>query len=148
MKLAHSILVSTSAAAFLCCVTPAHAADAKERDPYQECLKRFQDNTHWAGCGVTELARQEALLADAWRQAKAAIAENGDDAEAKRLLHEQRQWIKWKDASCELYNAGDFGRLGEALSFYGCKISVIKDRISDLNGYIPEDEVPEQKPPQ
>src|SRR6478609_7500292 len=74
-------------------------------DPtYDKCIAGTSTNSEWARCGSTYLKRLE------------------------------RAWISFKDASCQLFANGHFGREGQVVHFVGCRAAIIKARIADLNG--------------
>jgi uncharacterized protein YecT (DUF1311 family) len=106
------------------------AGPASADDAYMKCIDNTSTNPEWAGCGEIYLKRLDDALNVAWKKAYESI----DGESRAQLLQEQRTWIKFKEASCQFYMNGSFGREGQVLHFYGCRGPVIKARISDLNG--------------
>ena len=95
-----------------------------------KCIDSTATNPEWAGCGELHLKRLDDALNAAWKKAYASL----DGQSRKQLLQEQRAWIRFKDASCQFYANGSFGREGQVLHFYGCRGAIIEARVSDLKG--------------
>lgn len=113
------------AAAALLSAAPPSAADA-----YTQCINGTSTNPEWAACGEAYLRRLDADLNEAWKKANASLY---DEASRAQLLREQRAWLKFRDASCQFYANGSFGREGAVLHFYGCRAGVVEARVSDLD---------------
>ena len=105
-------------------------APASVDDTYMKCVDSTSTNPEWAGCGEVYLKDLDGALNAAWKKAYASL----DGPSRTQLLQEQRAWIKFKDASCQFYANGSFGREGQVLHFYGCRSAILKARISDLQG--------------
>lgn len=106
------------------------ASSPSADDAYSHCIDSTSTNREWAGCGEAYLMRLDDALTAAWKKANASFSDRQTRAE---LLQEQRAWIRFKDASCQFYANGSFGREGQVLHFYGCRAAIIKARISDLS---------------
>ena len=103
---------------------------------YDVCMQRARTNLEYQECGGEELARQEARLAASWKVAYASLIVDSVATEVERqarqaLLEEQRAWIRYKDSSCNHWQHG-YGREGQVIDFYGCRIAVIKERERHL----------------
>jgi uncharacterized protein YecT (DUF1311 family) len=108
------------------------SAGPASADPvYDKCIDRTATNAEWAGCGAEYLERLDRALNIAWKKAISSLDDQKTRAE---LLAEQRAWIKFRDASCQIYANGYFGREGQVLHFVGCRAAIIEARISDLKG--------------
>jgi len=100
-------------------------------DPaYDKCIERTSTNSEWAGCGAAYLKRLDGALNVAWKKATASL---GDQRSRAQLLEEQRAWIKFKDASCQPFANGSFGREGQVVHYVECRAAIFEARISDLN---------------
>lgn len=100
-------------------------------DAWQQCIDNTATNVEWGGCSATYLKRLDNELNAAWKKAYASL----DDVQSRAsLLQEQRAWLKFKDASCQYYANGSFGREGQVLHFAACQGEIIEARIKDLNG--------------
>ena len=96
---------------------------------YEQCIKSTSTNTEWASCGAAYLKRLDNALNAAWKKTVSSL-----DAKSRaQLLREQQAWIKFKDASCQFYANGDFGREGQVVHYVECRAAIIEARISDLN---------------
>lgn len=101
-------------------------------DPtYDKCIAGTSTNSEWARCGSGYLKRLDRALNVAWKKAVSSL---GDEQSRAQLLKEERAWISFKDASCQLFANGHFGREGQVVHFVGCRAAIIKARIADLNG--------------
>lgn len=106
----------------------AQASPALADTLYDKCVNATDTNYGWAECGGAYLKRADAALNAAWKQIFA-----GTTGKTRAdLLKEQRAWIAYKDASCNFYSNGDWGREGEVLHFYGCRGAVIEHRTAEL----------------
>jgi uncharacterized protein YecT (DUF1311 family) len=111
-------------AVLLLWIGPAHADRT-----YDKCIESTTSNTEWAGCGTAYLKRLDAALNAEWKKAMSSLQKGQSRAE---LLREQQAWIKFKDASCQIYASGSFGREGQVVHFVECRAAIIQARISDL----------------
>jgi Uncharacterized protein conserved in bacteria len=96
---------------------------------YDQCVKGTSTNTGWASCGAAYLKRLDNALNAAWKNTVSSL----DGKSRAQLLREQQAWIKFKDASCQFYANGDFGREGQVVHYVECRAAIIEARISDLN---------------
>jgi len=109
---------------------------APAKSSYDGCMERAFTNVEMQDCGSAELKRQEARLAATWKAAYASlmvdsVATEGERQARQALLEEQRAWIQYKDSSCNHWQHG-YGREGQVIDFYGCRIAVIKERERHL----------------
>jgi uncharacterized protein YecT (DUF1311 family) len=100
-------------------------------DIWQQCIGNTATNVEWGGCSATYLKRLDDGLNAAWKKACASL---DDEQSRASLLQEQRAWLKFRDASCQYYANGSFGREGQVLHFAACRGAIIEARITDLNG--------------
>lgn len=99
-------------------------------DPvYDKCIATTSTNSQWAGCGTSYLKRLDGALNAAWKKALSSL---GDQQGRAQLVQEQREWIKFKDASCQLFANGSFGREGQVIHYVECRAAILEARISDL----------------
>lgn len=97
---------------------------------WQQCIDSTTTNVEWGGCGVNYLSDLDDELNAAWKKANASL----DDKQSRtQLLDEQRAWLKFRDASCQIFANGAFGREGQVLHFASCRGEILKARIADLN---------------
>jgi uncharacterized protein YecT (DUF1311 family) len=128
----------------LCLATSLQAqsrpAPAPSSRAYDRCMQAAETNAAFQDCGERELTRQEALLTAAWRAANAMFdpfvtpgPEYDEEMVRSKqaLLAEQRAWIHYKDLACRQWLDG-FGREGQVIHFYSCRIGVVADRVRDL----------------
>ncbi len=99
-------------------------------DAWRHCIDATTTNTEWSGCGAAYLDRLDTELNAAWKRANADL----DQPSRNQLLEEQRAWLKFRDASCQVYANGAFGREGQVLHFTACRGEIIEARIATLNG--------------
>lgn len=97
---------------------------------YDKCINSTSTNTDWSRCGSAYLKRLDGALNAAWKKALSSLEGNG----RAQLIQEQRAWIKYRDASCQYYANGEFGREGQVVHYVTCRAAIIEARISDLNG--------------
>ncbi|MCH2497369.1 MAG: DUF1311 domain-containing protein [Erythrobacter sp.] len=110
------------------------ATSAKADSYLDKCIAAGSgSSSHHYKCATEFMAREDKALNQTWRRVYGSL----DDGIAKTaLLEEQRAWIKYKDASCELYeDSAQFGSIGWSVSRPMCKIKVIQQRIRELEGY-------------
>ena len=111
-------------------VTLALAASLALDDGYDACMEAAVTNPDFIKCGGELIARRDAELNRAWKEATADL-----DAPTKAaLLDEQRLWLAFRDKSCRYWATGAFGREGQAVHFYTCRAAVIDARIEYLGG--------------
>jgi uncharacterized protein YecT (DUF1311 family) len=111
--------------------SPAAADPPIGDSAYDQCINNTSTNLEWGACGSAYLDRLDTSLNDAWKRAMASL----DDKQSRdQLLAEQRAWLKFRDASCQVYANGSFGREGQVLHFILCRAGIISARISDLKG--------------
>lgn len=106
------------------------------KSSYDACMERAQTNVDYQDCGSAELKRQEARLAATWKAAYASLIVDSvvtdEERQARQaLLEEQRAWIRYKDLSCLHWQHG-YGREGQVIHFYLCRIDVLKERERHL----------------
>src|SRR4051794_14293658 len=97
-------------------------APASFDDTYEKCINSTSTNPEWAGCGEVYLKQLDDSLNVVWKKAYASL----DGPSRTQLLQEQRAWIKFRDASCQFYANGSFGREGQVLHFYGCRGAILE----------------------
>ena len=107
------------------------AATPTAADTWQQCISNSMTNVEWSCCGTTYLNRLDADLNVAWKKANAALP---DRRSRTQLLVEQRAWLRFRHASCQVYANGAFGREGQAIHFVGCRGEIIEARIVTLKG--------------
>ena len=112
------------------------AKPAPAKSSYDVCMERAQTNVDYQDCGSAELKRQEARLAATWKAAYASLIVDSEVTDEERqarqaLLEEQRAWIRYKDLSCLHWQHG-YGREGQVIHFYLCRINVLKERERHL----------------
>ncbi|WP_353227943.1 lysozyme inhibitor LprI family protein [Novosphingobium sp.] len=107
------------------------AATPTAADTWQQCISNTSTNAEWSGCGTTYLDRLDADLNVVWKKANAALP---DQPSRSQLLEEQRAWLRFRDASCQVYASGAFGREGQVLHFVACRGEIIEARIATLKG--------------
>lgn len=116
------------AALALCALSGAAVAD----DAYDRCINGSDGtNQAFADCGAGWVQREEDRLNGTWKRVFPLV--EGDTKAA--LLAEQRAWIPYKEASCRLYAAGDFGREGVVIRSPTCRAELIADRSRQLDAY-------------
>lgn len=107
----------------------AHAAAPSPA--FHKCINTHTTNLAWSQCSDQEISRQEQLLSQAWETTFATMKRFSPQA-AALLLQEQRAWVHYKDAACQYYASGAFGREGQVLDYGACKAALISQRIDDL----------------
>jgi uncharacterized protein YecT (DUF1311 family) len=109
-----------------------------ETTEYRKCISEHEDNRSWAICGDQEISRQEFLMAGAWKRVSEDIKEYQSQTEDgdffKSLANEQKNWINYKDSSCQYYYSWSLGRESAVLTYPSCKAHVIADRVETLHG--------------
>jgi uncharacterized protein YecT (DUF1311 family) len=98
-------------------------------DAWRQCIDNTMTNTEWGACGGFYLKRLDDELNTTWKKANTSLE---DQQSRTQLLEEQRSWIKFRDASCQFYANGSFGREGQVLHFFACRGAIIEARITDL----------------
>jgi uncharacterized protein YecT (DUF1311 family) len=99
-------------------------------DAYDKCMNSSEGtNTAWAGCGGAWIEREEGRLAISWERVR-----NGLTGTSRTSLEtEQRAWLAYKNASCEMFKSGYFGREGQVLHFPVCRAGLIAARVRELD---------------
>jgi uncharacterized protein YecT (DUF1311 family) len=114
----------------------AQSGPAQLSADYRKCLDApNQTNYGFDQCAQAEIKRQSERLDQAWATLKKEMHEYGAAGD-EALDHEQQAWVKFRDASCQFFYSGDFGREGKTYHFGMCKANVIADRVSYLNTLI------------
>ncbi len=98
-------------------------------DEWQKCVNSTVTNPDWASCGIDYLKRLDGELNVVWKKAYAAL---GDPQSRAQMLEEQRAWLKFRDASCQFWANGQFGREGQVFHFAACRGAIIEARITGL----------------
>ena len=123
------------ALAGLACATPAWADKA-----YDRCMDRATINPQMSWCGELYLRRLGAALNVAWKNANASLDQNSRASDTplqesrKNLLLEQRAWLKFREASCDFWANGSFGRDGQIIHWAKCRATITQERIAYLRG--------------
>jgi uncharacterized protein YecT (DUF1311 family) len=100
-------------------------------DAWRQCIDKSMTNTEWGDGRGSYLKRLDDELNATWKKANMSL----DDQQSRtQLLEEQRAWIKFRDASCQFYANGSFGREGQVLHFVTCRGEIIEARIASLKG--------------
>lgn len=112
------------------------AAAFATSDPYSACLERSETNLAYSDCGRKAIEAAEAELGTVWKRAYASV---GGDEARRRLLTEQRSWIRYKDSSCTYFwDESDYGSNGRVLTGPQCRVGVIRARTKQLEALIQE----------
>ena len=111
---------------------PTLSEESPRKNPktdYEACIDAHTSNSEWAGCGYTEIKKQEALLSEAKAKALDNIKRFTDDhnkCEGCGLLPDepllsfskgQKNLELYKDSACEYLHLGGYGREIEVLDY-------------------------------
>lgn len=100
---------------------------------YDKCIDQSEDtNSAWGECGGDWIEREDVELNRTWSKLNKQVS----DQTKQDLLAEQRLWNHFKEASCQFYANGEWGREGEVLSFATCRAGVIAARTQELQDYL------------
>jgi uncharacterized protein YecT (DUF1311 family) len=102
-------------------------------DPQYDRCVNASDGTNMAlsACGSDWIARADGELNTVWKQVYAQVAAGSKPA----FLTEQRAWNAFKETSCLVYAAGDYGTNGTNVQFPICRAQVIAARTKALRDY-------------
>jgi uncharacterized protein YecT (DUF1311 family) len=130
----HKLTFLAGIAAMVFCTSSSDAGGLSKA--YEACLNRENTNPAWAACGADEINRQDARLNEVWAKKLGCFDRNAEPW--RKLVEEQRLWLKWKDNACKFYSASDkdggamYGREGQVLHGPACVAGIIADRADVL----------------
>lgn len=112
--------------------TPVQSAEVTALyDAYGSCVGEAVTNLAYGECGGPLIDGLEVLLAKRLEEARGLMP---DEARAP-FEAEQAAWVEYKEKSCLIYSAQAWGRIGQVLSWAGCRSEVLSSRIAWLEAF-------------
>ncbi|MEN2432312.1 lysozyme inhibitor LprI family protein [Comamonas sp. F1-6] len=88
-------------------------------------------NSQWASCEEAELARLDVKLNSVYKQARAKMSEE----EKKALTQAQRDWLKFRESSCKLWEVQNLQAPSGYHGYTSCMTEMTDKRVSELRDW-------------
>jgi len=129
---ARSFSHAALAISFVAFATPAHAGNAA-KTIYDACMAKAASTRDMSMCQSAEVARLDGRLAGVLAKALAALPAD----QSAKLRASQRLWVTFRQSDCDVFYGNETGTIA-TINGGDCMISRTKDRIVDLQAFLPE----------
>lgn len=89
-------------------------------------------NSQWGACNEAELARLDVQLNSVYKQARSKMTEE----EKKALSQAQRDWLKFRESACKLWEVQSFQAPSGYRGYTSCMVDMTDKRISELRDWV------------
>ncbi len=89
-------------------------------------------NSQWAACDEAELGRLDVKLNGVYKQVRAKMSEE----EKKALVQAQRDWLKFRESSCKLWEVQSFQAPSGHHGYTSCMVDMTDKRVSELRTWV------------